>query len=82
MPTPTASIIAQVRAILADHNALEEGPDGLYELCDDLCRSENDQLMNRLRAAPARQAMPHSDSPAVMIAVRRTLERAGYHCPD
>ena len=82
MPTPTASIIARVRAILADHNALEEGPDGLYELCDDLCRSESDHLLSRLRASPTVQTMPHSDSPAVMTTVHRTLERAGYDSPD
>jgi hypothetical protein len=82
MPTPTASIIAQLRTILADHNALEENPGGLYDICDALCQAESDQLLSRLRATPEVQVMAQSDSPAVMNAVRRTVERAGYHFPD
>lgn len=36
MPTPTAAILAKIRGILADHNALEEGQAGLYGICDRL----------------------------------------------
>lgn len=78
MPTPTAAIVATIRDILADHNALEEGPAGLYEICDDLAGSEAELLLANLQAAPEVLVMPHSDSPAVMNAVRRALERAGY----
>jgi hypothetical protein len=78
MPTPTADIVATIRDILEDHNALEEGPAGLYEICDDLAGSEAEPLLADLQAAPEVSVMPHSDSPAVMNAVRRALERAGY----
>jgi hypothetical protein len=78
MPTPTAAILAKIRSILADHNALEEGRDGLYEVCDKLAGVETERLLAALRAAPEVNVMPPSDSPAVVNAVRRALERAGY----
>ena len=78
MPTPTAHIIAMIRGILAGHNVIEEGPDGLYESCDRLPATEVDRLLAGLQAAPEVNVMPYSDSPAVMNAVQRAVERAGY----
>ena len=78
MPPPTASIIATIRAVLDVHNTMEEGPGGLYETCDELAGSESAQLLAKLQAAPELAVLPCSDSPAVMPAVQRTLERAGY----
>jgi hypothetical protein len=78
MPTPTASIIKAIHSILANHNAMEESPDGLYTLCDRLAGAEAEQLLTKLQAAPGVTVMPHNDNPAVMNTVRRTLERAGY----
>lgn len=78
MPTPTESLLATLRAILGMHNLLEEGPDGLYETCDRIARAEMAPLMARLQAAPEVAVLPHSDTPAVLGAVRRAVERAGY----
>jgi len=78
MPTPTAAVIARIRGILKDHNILEEGPGGLYKTCDELAGSEAAQLLATLQAAPELSVLPHSDTPAVMNAVQRALERAGY----
>jgi hypothetical protein len=78
MPTPTSAVIKTIHGILADHNAVEEGAGGLYELCDGLAGKEAEQLLAALLAAPGVTVMPHNDSPAVMNTVRRTLERAGY----
>ncbi len=78
MPTPTVAIVATLRDLLADHNALEEGPTGLYAICDDLVGPEAEPLLAALHAAPEVAVMAHSDSPAVMNTLRRTLERAGY----
>lgn len=78
MPTPTAAVIATIRSILEEHNVLEEGPGGLYEICDKLAGSESTQLLTKLQAAPELAVLPCSDSPAVMPAVQRALERAGY----
>lgn len=78
MPTPTPAILAAIRRLLADHNALEEEPDGVYDLCDRLAGPDADSLLQSLREAPSVAVMPHSNSPAVMTTLRRTLERAGY----
>lgn len=82
MPPPTASIIATIRAVLEVHNTIEEGPGGLYETCDELAGSESAQLLAKLQAAPELAVLPCSDSPAVMPAVQRALERAGYDFCD
>ena len=78
MPTPTPKLIAILRSILNQHNQIEEGLDGLYATCDKLGSPEMEQLMAKLRAAPDLAVLPHSDTPAVLGAVRRALERAGY----
>lgn len=78
MPTPTAGLIATLRKILDTHNMVEEGPEGLYQTCDTLVGAESEQLLARLRAVPALSVLPHTDTPAVLGAVRRALERAGY----
>jgi hypothetical protein len=79
MPTPNAAILATIKDILVDHNVLEEGAAGLYETCDSLAGSERETIMAALRAAPEVTVMRYNDSPAVMNAVHRALERAGYH---
>ena len=78
MPPPTAAIIATIRAVLKVHNTIEEGSGGLYETCDELADSESAQLLAKLQAAPELAVLPCSDSPDVMPAVQRALERAGY----
>ena len=78
MPTPTPELIAALRSILKKHNKVEEGLDGLYATCDKLAGAETEDLVAKLRAAPAVAVLPHSDTPAVLSAVRRAVERAGY----
>ena len=82
MPTPTVAILATIQTILANHNVLEEGPAGLYETCDALAGPETEPILAALRAAPEVTVMPYNDSPAVMTAVRRAVERAGYQLRD
>lgn len=78
MPTPTPDIIATLRRVLEQHDLVEEGSDGFYEICDRLAGTEAEQLMTGLRATPEVAVLPHSDTPAVLGAVHRALERAGY----
>jgi hypothetical protein len=78
MPTPTAAILSAIQGILVDHNVLEEGAGGLYDTCDALAGLEGKPILAALRAAPDVAVMPYNDSPAVMNAVRRAVERAGY----
>jgi hypothetical protein len=78
VPTPTPAIIAAMRTVLAAHNALEEGPGGVYERCEQLAGAEADALLAQLQAAPDVPVAPYADGPQVMGVVRRTLARAGY----
>lgn len=78
MPVPTPQILATIRRILSDHNQLEEGPGGLYALCDQLPPAEMEPLLAALQAAPPVAVMRHSDSPAVMKTLAASLARAGY----
>jgi hypothetical protein len=82
MPTPTSGVLVALRSILKQHDALEEGPEGLYHTCDTLLQKDIEQLMVQLRTAPDVTVLPCSDAPAVLGAVRRTVERAGFEPPD
>lgn len=81
MPTPTSVVLATLRAILERHDLLEEGQEGLYCTCDAVLRDDDDRLMDRLRTAPDVTVLPCSDAPAVLGAVRRAVERAGFVLP-
>jgi hypothetical protein len=78
VPTPTPAIVAALRTILETHNALEEGPGGVYECCERLAGTEAEILLAQLTAAPAVPVAPHADGPQVMAVVRRALARAGH----
>ena len=78
VPTPTPAIIAALRRILAAHNAVEEGPDGVYEVCEQLVGDDAEALLAQLRAAPDVPVHAHVDGPRIMDATRRALARAGY----
>ncbi len=81
VPTPTPQIVAAIRTILAAHNPVEEGPGGVYDVCEQLAAGEGDALLARLRAAPEVRVNPHVDSPLVVNATRRAVARAGFD-PD
>jgi hypothetical protein len=78
VPTPTPATIAAVRTILAAHNALEEGPGGVYERGEQLAGAEADALLAQVQATPAVPVAPYADGQQVMHVVRRALARTGY----
>lgn len=78
VPTPTPQIVAALQTILAAHNALEEGPAGVYETVARLAQAQASELLERLQSAPAVPVSPFNDGPRVMTATRRALARAGY----
>lgn len=82
VPTPTPAIVATLRHVLACHNPLEEGPDGLYATCDALLAGRAAELVGAMRAYPEVRVNPHNDTPVVMPAVLRALDRAGYELVD
>jgi hypothetical protein len=61
--SPTPSILAALRELLGRHNALEEGPRGLYSTCDDLAGDEAASVVQRLRAQPGVPLAKYYDGP-------------------
>ena len=78
VPTPTPAIVTTIRDILTAHNALEEEPGGLYAQCDRLLARNAGTIMREMASFPEVRVSPHNDGPAVLSALRRALERAGY----
>ena len=78
VPPPAPEIIVCIKAILSGHNLLEEGEDGLYEICERLASDEFGVIMEKLRNYPCPRLKPHVSSPVVLDAARRALARAGY----
>lgn len=82
VPPPSAPIRAAVEGILARHNVLEEGEDGVYSDCEKLAGTAGDELLALLRAYPDVAVHPHFDSEVAVDAARRALARAGYVLED
>lgn len=78
VPSPTAPVVAAIRAILKAHNPIEEDPGGIYDQCEELAGGEADQILRQLQNYSEVKVLPHVNSPFVMEAMRRALARAGY----
>jgi hypothetical protein len=78
VPTPTASIIAGIRAVLEAHNPIEEGPGGLYEECEELAGADAEPILAQLRNAPKVRMAAPIDLSKTIEATRRALKQAGY----
>lgn len=73
VPTPTHAILATIRGILAEHNPLEEGEGGLYELCERLAGTELDALVAQLEVRREVRLAKHVDKPNVHEHIARLL---------
>jgi len=82
VPSPSPMVIAALRKILSNHDALEESPGGLYEACEQLTGNEVESLLEKARSTPEVPVHPHNDKPFVLEATRRALARAGYELDD
>lgn len=82
VPSPRPAIVAALRGILERHNAVEEGPDGVYAACERLAGDDGASLLAALRTFPEPPVNPHVDSELVEGATRRALARAGYALDD
>lgn len=65
VPTPTHPIAHMIRAILSEHNPLEEGELGLYAECERLAGPELHRVLARVQALPEVPVAPHVDGPRV-----------------
>jgi hypothetical protein len=78
VPTPTKAIVQAIRTILGIHNAVEEGPGGVYEQCERLPGIDAEAILGRLQTAPRVVVAPHVDNATAMESLRAALRRAGY----
>jgi hemerythrin-like domain-containing protein len=74
VPTPTHELIETIRAVLVEHNPLEEGPDGLYAICDRDAGEDSDQVIARMHAIPAVRVSQHVDDERVHASIARLLD--------
>ena len=77
VPTPTRALLERIRAVLALHNPLEEGADGVYAACERLAGPDADALLAQLRATPPVPVAAHFDGPRAFEAIERLLYAAG-----
>ncbi len=78
VPTPRGAVLRALKTVLAIHNRVEEGPNGVYAECDRIADAESEALLRRLLAAPEVPAAAHVDGPRVESSARRALARAGF----
>lgn len=76
VPAPRPDIVRKLLAILESHDAIEEGPDGVYAACDTLLDDEVDRIVDELRRFPPVKVAPHNDGPAVERHIEETLALA------
>ena len=65
VPTPDHALVAEIRALLRAHDAREEGPGGLYDVCEQLAGDDANSLLERVQRAPAVPAAAHFDGAGV-----------------
>lgn len=61
--SPTRALVDELCAVLETHNAIEEGPTGLYATCDALAGDGATAIVERLRAQPAVPQAKYYDGP-------------------
>jgi regulator of cell morphogenesis and NO signaling len=61
VPTPDHALVEEIRALLHSHDAREEGPGGLYDVCEQLAGDDVTSLLTRVQRAPAVPAAAHYD---------------------
>jgi len=74
VPPPDRPLLETLRAVLAEHNPLEEGPGALYAVCETLVGAEAEAVLARLEAVPPVRVAPHRDGERVRAHLARLLE--------
>ena len=77
VPTPTPELLGSIAKLLSLHNALEEGDQGLYAICEEILGATLAEILERSRSAPPVPLAPHHDGPRAFAAIERLLRSAG-----
>jgi hypothetical protein len=73
VPPPTHALLETIREILAEHDILEEGPDGLYAQCERLAGPAIEDVVARMHAIPPVRVAQHVDEPRIHEHIERML---------
>ncbi len=73
VPPPTHALVATIRALLAEHNPLEEGDGGMYAACEALIGSDAERVLAAMAAVPPVRASEHLDEPRIHDHIARML---------
>ncbi len=73
VPTPNLDIVGELRSILLPHNALEDGPGGVYERCDAALEGVSEDVLRRLSAYPEVKVARNYDGAGVYRTAREAL---------
>ncbi|AKU90430.1 hypothetical protein [Vulgatibacter incomptus] len=76
VPTPTHALLGEIRSILEQHNPREEGPEGLYAMCETLAGDEAASLLERAMQAPEVPLAKHYDGPRAHFTAASALAYA------
>jgi hypothetical protein len=77
VPTPTRALVERLRGLLAPHNELEEGDDGVYARCERAAGAHGAAILERMRNAPDVKQAPYQDGPRGFASIERLLRAAG-----
>jgi len=73
VPTPDHALLRELASLLSDHDAIEEGGDGVYAECDALLADEREEVLEAIRNYPAPRLNPHYDGPNTYRTAREAL---------
>jgi hypothetical protein len=73
VPPPSHDVLRTLRAILDEHNPLEEGDAGFYATCEQLAGSELPAILARMQALPPLRISQHVDEPRIYEHIERML---------
>jgi hypothetical protein len=77
VPSPDHGLCGELASVLAGHNALEEGSDGVYAECERLIGAEQSRsLLDRAREFPAVRVAKHFDGPTAFRTAQEALASA------
>ncbi len=77
VPFPTRDLAEELRSILEPHNRLEEAPDGLYAICDEILTRDAEEVLNSARSYPEVKVAAYRHHPNLCRTAREALRIAG-----
>jgi hypothetical protein len=77
VPTPDHALCGEILSVLTAHDAIEEGPEGVYAECEQLIGAEQSRAMlESARGFPAVPAAKHFDGPTAYRTAHEALASA------